>query len=138
MKTKELIYMHRYTTQLHRRTICCIHYKILGCILYILYSFCSLYATNYKLFLSALIVAENDSYICSCVHPTVLFVCLYEINHLRYTRNRLLFTFKFTVTSSIEFSHQILKEVICIFYAILVRTKKFETRLQLNSNFENY
>ena len=28
--------------------------------------------------------------------------------------------------------------VICIFYAILMRTKKFETRLQLNSNYENY
>ena len=33
---------------------------------------------------------------------------------------------------------QILNEVICISYAILMRTKKFETRLYLNSNFENY
>ena len=28
--------------------------------------------------------------------------------------------------------------MICLFYAILMRTKKFETRLQLNSNFENH
>ena len=27
---------------------------------------------------------------------------------------------------------------LCTFYAILMRTKKFETRLYLNSNFENY
>ena len=31
-----------------------------------------------------------------------------------------------------------MKEVICIFYAVLMRTKNFETRLQLNTNFENY
>ena len=37
-----------------------------------------------------------------------------------------------------NFFFQILKEVICMFYAILMRTKKFETRMKLNSNFEKY
>ena len=47
---------------------------------------------------------------------------------------------RYHVYSAIEWKgiYFVKKEVICIFYAIQMRTKKFETRLLLNSNFENY
>ena len=44
-------------------------------------------------------------------------------------------TWENTCGSYVVYYHDV---TFCIFYAILMRTKKFETRLYLNSNFEKY